>query len=188
MFGIGSSETDAIEVLKRDHDEVEHLLDEYEDAKDQADVARKAGVAAQVCRALTLHARIEEELFYPAMRAADEHAAELLNEAAVEHATLKNLVGAIEGNAPDDALYDATVRVLGEYVKHHVKEEEGEIFPLARKAGLDLDALGAALLERKQALEGDAPRRHARGNGGGSQARHAKSEPGKTARKTAERH
>lgn len=167
MLGLGSgSDTDAIEVLKRDHDEAERLFEAYEDAKDHADHERKAEVAAQACRALAVHARIEEELFYPALRAADDDAGELLNEAAVEHATLKNLIEALEGNAPNDPLFDATLRVLGEYVKHHVKEEEGEIFPLARKAGLDLDALGSALLARKQTLEHEAAgRRRTRGDG-----------------------
>jgi hemerythrin superfamily protein len=190
MFGRGSSDTDAVEVLKRDHDEAERLLDAYEDAKDDPDPARKAAVALEVCRALAIHAQVEEELFYPALRAADDAAAELLNEAAVEHATVKNLVAAIEANTPDDPLYDATVRVLGEYVKHHVKEEEGEIFPLARKSSLDLDALGAAILERKQALQDQPPERRRR-NGGASaagptpKAAHAGA---KGARKHAERH
>jgi hemerythrin superfamily protein len=157
MFGLGSgNDNDAIEVLKRDHDEAERLFDAYEDAKDQADVERKADVAAQACHALAVHARVEEELFYPALRAADADAAELLNEAAVEHATVKNLVEALEGNSADDPLFDATMRVLAEYVKHHVKEEEGEVFPMARKAGIDLESLGQAIVARKQALEREA--------------------------------
>jgi hemerythrin superfamily protein len=165
MLGLGS-DTDAIEVLKRDHDEAERLFEAYEDAKDHADHERKAEVVAQACRVLTVHGRIEEELFYPALRAADGDAGELLNEAAVEHATLKNLIEALDANAPSDPVFDAVVRVLGEYVKHHVKEEEGEIFPMARRAGLDLDALGSALIARKQALEHEAAGRgRNRGNG-----------------------
>lgn len=169
MLGLGSaSDTDAIELLKQDHDEAEKLFDQYEDAKDEDNVELKVQIATAVCRALAVHAMVEEELFYPALREADDMAAELLDEALVEHASVKQLVAVIEAGAPDDPLYDATVRVLGEYVKHHVKEEEGEIFPVARKAGLDLEALGAAIRARKAELEAapsPTPSRNARRNG-----------------------
>jgi hemerythrin superfamily protein len=153
MFGLtGDPATNAVEVLKRDHDDVEQLFDQYEDAKDESNTELKVRIVAALCRALTLHARIEEELFYPAMRV-EADAGDLVDEAAVEHQTLKNLVTELEGGTPDDELYDARVKVLSEYVKHHVKEEEGEIFPLAKNAGIDLDALGLKLLQRKEELE-----------------------------------
>jgi hemerythrin superfamily protein len=172
MSGPGSGKgDDAIDVLKHDHDEAERMFKASDEARDAGDPERKAAVATRVCHALAVHARIEEELFYPALRAADEDAAILLNEAAVEHATVKNLVDALEGNAPDDPLYDATMHVLAEYVKHHVREEEGEIFPLAREAGLDLAALGAAMLERRHEVDAAATDRR-RGNGRAS-TRHA---------------
>jgi len=153
MFGLtADSPTSAVEVLKQDHDEVEKLFDQYEDAKDESNAELKAQIVAAVCRALTIHARIEEEIFYPAMRRGEEEADDLVDEAAVEHQTVKALVAELEGASPDDDLYDAKVKVLSEYVKHHVKEEEGEMFPLARKSDLDLDALGAELLARKEAL------------------------------------
>ena len=163
MFGMGSGNgsDDAIELLKQDHDEAESLFDQYEDAKDEGNVELKVQIAAAACRALAVHAAVEEEVFYPALRTADETATDLLDEALVEHAAVKQLVAVIEAGSPDDPLYDASVRVLGEYVKHHVKEEEGEIFPLARKADLDLNALAATMRTRKDALEAAPARRRA---------------------------
>jgi len=162
MFGLSSDTgTNAVEVLKQDHDEVEKLFDQYEDAKDEDNAELKAEIVAAVCKALTIHAQIEEELFYPAMRRHEEDASDLVDEAAVEHQTLKNLVAELMDATPGDDLYDAKVKVLSEYVKHHVKEEEGEMFPMARKADIDLDALGKSLLQRKGELE-SAPARRAR--------------------------
>jgi len=162
MFGLSSDTgTNAVEILKQDHDEVEKLFDQYEDAKDEDNAELKAEIVAAVCKALTIHAQIEEELFYPAMRRQEEDAADLVDEAAVEHQTLKNLVAELLVAAPGDDLYDAKVKVLSEYVKHHVKEEEGEMFPMARKADIDLDALGKKLRERKGELE-SAPARATR--------------------------
>ena len=140
---------------------MEKLFEQYEDAKDEDNAELKAEIVAAVCKALTIHARIEEELFYPAMRRHDEDAADLVDEAAVEHQTLRNLVAELMAATPGDDLYDAKVKVLSEYVKHHVKEEEGEMFPMARKADIDLDALGKTLLQRKGELE-SAPARAAR--------------------------
>jgi hemerythrin superfamily protein len=149
MLGLASdNDTNAVEVLKRDHDEVEKLFDQYEDAKDESNTELKVQIVTAVCKALAMHAQIEEELFYPAMRR-QEDALELIDEAAVEHQTLKNLVAELEGASPDDDLYDAKVKVLSEYVKHHVKEEEGELFPIAKRSEIDLDALGRQLVARK---------------------------------------
>src|SRR5437764_3995031 len=146
MFGLTSDNpTNAVEMLKRDHDEVEKLFDQYEDAKDESNAELKAQIVAAVCKALTIHAQIEEEIFYPALRRNEDDAGDLVDEAAVEHQTVKALVVELESAAPDDELYDAKVKVLSEYVKHHVKEEEGEMFPLARKSDLELEPLGADL-------------------------------------------
>ena len=162
MFGLSSDTgTNAVEILKQDHDEVEKLFDQYEDAKDENNAELKAEIVAAVCKALTIHAQIEEELFYPALRRQEEDASDLVDEAAVEHQTLKNLVAELRDATPGDDLYDAKVKVLSEYVKHHVKEEEGEMFPMARKADIDLDALGKKLLQRKGELE-SAPARATR--------------------------
>jgi len=162
MFGLSSDTgTNAVEILKQDHDEVEKLFDQYEDAKDENNAELKAEIVAAVCKALTIHAQIEEELFYPALRRQEEDASDLVDEAAVEHQTLKNLVAELLDATPGDHLYDAKVKVLSEYVKHHVKEEEGEMFPMARKADIDLDALGKKLRERKGELE-SAPARATR--------------------------
>ena len=188
MFGLTSdSPGSATEILKQDHDEVEKLFDQYEDAKDEANAELKAQIVAAVCKALTIHAQIEEEIFYPALRRTEDEAGDLVDEAAVEHQTVKALVVELESAAPDEDLYDAKVKVLSEYVKHHVKEEEGEMFPLARKSALDLEALGAELLARKEALAAapddaaPARRRTARNGTHKAQAR------GRTATKSAAR-
>ena len=133
MFGKTSSEnTNAIELLKRDHDDVDKLFSQYEDSKEtDDDDAEKELLVTQICDALTVHAQVEEEIFYPAARRAldGDEGKDLLDEAAVEHQTLKDLIARLEAAPTDDPLYDAGVKVLSEYVKHHVKEEENELFP-----------------------------------------------------------
>jgi hemerythrin superfamily protein len=143
----------AIALLKQDHKEVAGLADLFERAR----APRRKEIAAQICRMLTIHATIEEEIFYPAVRqVADDELEAMLNEATVEHESVKQLVSEIEDMLQDSgeqAMLEARVKVLAEYVKHHVREEEREMFPLVRDTGLDLKALGARLAERKAALE-----------------------------------
>lgn len=142
---------DAIALLRADHKEVSNLFAEFEETKSKS---KKASIVAAVCKALTVHAQIEEEIFYPAFKAALKDK-ELIPEATVEHATLKALIAQIEGVEPDGEMYDAKVKVLSEYVKHHVKEEQNEMFPKAKDAKkLDLVELGIQLLQRKQELMG----------------------------------
>ena len=146
---------DAIKLLKADHDEVEALFAQYEKQK-KKDGGQKSDLIEKICTALTVHAQIEEEIFYPAARdALDESGDELLDEAEVEHSSLKSLIEQLESMVPGDELGDAKVKVLSEYVKHHVKEEEGEIFPKVKKTDLDRDALGMEVAERKGELMTD---------------------------------
>ncbi|HEY1328043.1 MAG TPA: hemerythrin domain-containing protein [Casimicrobiaceae bacterium] len=157
MFGLGSDNPgNAIELLKNDHDEVEKLFDQYEDAREESNAELKAQIVATICNALATHAQIEEEIFYPAVHKGIDDAADLVDEATVEHRMVRALVDDLAVATPDDELYDAKVKVLSEYVKHHVREEEGEIFPLARKSEIDLDALGARLVRRKEELAAEA--------------------------------
>lgn len=145
-------EQDAVSLLAADHAEVKQMFETYKQlVAENADDDQKRELAERICTALTVHAEIEEEIFYPAMREnLDDDA--LLDEAEVEHATVKDLIAQIQAMDPGDALYDAKVNVLGEYVDHHVEEEENEMFPKAEKSGVDLEALGAELAERKQEL------------------------------------
>jgi hemerythrin-like domain-containing protein len=146
--------TDAIALLTDDHKAVKKLFKSYHSLiDDEAKGSQKAEVAQQICRELTVHAQIEEEIFYPAVRESIDDQ-DLMDEAAVEHATAKDLIAQIEAMSPDDEYYDAKVTVLGEYIDHHVKEEQDEMFPKARKA-IDVDAIGAALKERKEELMGE---------------------------------
>jgi hemerythrin superfamily protein len=145
----------AIALLMEDHQRVRQLFAEFKKIKDSpegTDVdAQKAELVAQVCQELLIHAQLEEEIFYPAVRAAIDDQ-DLMDESAVEHAMVKELVVQLLEMAPGDDLYDAKVTVLSESVEHHVKEEEGSMFPQARKAaGLDA-TLGDQLLQRKQEL------------------------------------
>jgi len=139
---------DATVLLKADHKLVSNLFSEYEEAHSKP---KKKKIVEQICNELTVHAQIEEEIFYPAVKQALKDN-ELIPEARVEHATLKSLISQIEGIEPDGEMFDATIKVLQEYVKHHVKEEQNEIFPKAKSAGLDMLKLGAELSERKQEL------------------------------------
>ena len=147
---------DAIALLKEDHKTVSALLKDYEDA----DGARKKEIATQICNELHVHAQIEEEIFYPAARSVlrgDDLA--LVDEADVEHASIKGLVGRIESSDLSDAHFDAFVTVLGEYVKHHVKEEENELFPKLKRSELDMKAVGVELATRKSELQRQPPHR-----------------------------
>jgi len=154
MFGMTDNENtnvDAIQLLKRDHDDVDKMFKEYEEIKERADDSEKEALVAQICDALTVHAQIEEEIFYPALRAVFKDT-DLLAEAEVEHQTAKDLIAQIEGMGEADEMFDAKVKVLGEYIDHHVKEEQNEIFPQAKKAKVDMNALGEKMMERKQEL------------------------------------
>ncbi|MDB5422644.1 MAG: hemerythrin cation binding region protein [Phenylobacterium sp.] len=139
----------AISVLKQDHREVEGWFDEYEQLEEDAD---KLALFNQIALALKVHTQIEEEIFYPEERGEVED--DMLDEAYVEHQGAKNLIAEIEGMQPSDEFYDAKVKVLGEYIKHHVKEEEqpGGIFAQAKKGDEDLDAMGQRLKARKEEL------------------------------------
>lgn len=139
---------DAIALLESDHREVEAYFATFDDLDDLAE--RKA-LAQQICLALTVHATIEEEIFYPAAREAIEDA-DLLDEATVEHEGAKILVAQIQDMLPDHPLFAAKVRVLGDQISHHVEEEENELFPQVRESELDLKALGETLAARKAEL------------------------------------
>jgi len=144
--------TDAISLLTDDHAEVAELFEEYEELVDEdaPDEDRQA-LAERICAMLTMHATVEEEIFYPAAREALDDQ-RILDQAEVEHATAKDLIEQIQSMDPDDELYDAKVKVLGEYVTHHVQEEEGEIFPQCQTAEMDLDQLGEEIGARKEEL------------------------------------
>ena len=139
---------EATALLRADHKLVSDLFFEFE--KTRA-TSKKKKLVDQICTALTVHAQVEEEIFYPAVKHAllDK---ELVPEATIEHATLKALIGQIEGVEPDGEMYDARVKVLSEYVKHHVKEEQNEMFPKAKSAKLDLVEVGARIAARKAEL------------------------------------
>jgi len=139
---------DAIALLKDDHRAVEKLFKEFEGAKGEG---RKEKLARQICLELTIHTMIEEEIFYPACRSKVDE--DLLKEAFVEHDAAKLLIAEIEaGNGESDDFFDAKVQVLSEQIEHHVQEEEKELFPEARKADIDLKAVGEQLAQRKNEL------------------------------------
>ena len=142
---------DAIELLTADHELVQDLFDKFKKARTDE---QKATLADQICTELTIHAQIEEEIFYPAVREAigDD---DLMDEADVEHASAKDLIAQIESSDPGEDHFDAKVTVLGEYVKHHVEEEQSEMFPKARKAELDLDELASEISTRKAELQAE---------------------------------
>ncbi|WP_091740095.1 hemerythrin domain-containing protein [Phenylobacterium immobile] len=139
----------AITLLKADHRQVETWFDEYEQLEEDAD---KLALFNQIATALKVHTAIEEEIFYPEESGDVEE--DMLDEAYVEHDGAKKLIAEIEAMKPSDQYYDAKVKVLGEYIKHHVKEEEqpGGIFSQAKKGDEDLDAMGERMKARKEEL------------------------------------
>lgn len=147
---------DACDLLDADHRAVKKLFDAYDELGEshaKPALAKKSELAQQICNELTVHTTIEEEIFYPMLRVAIKDDA-LLNEAEVEHATCKALIAEIEGGNPTDPLFDSKVKVLSEYIEHHVKEEREEMFPKARASTkLDLVAIRDALQSRKEELK-----------------------------------
>jgi hypothetical protein len=141
---------DAIALLKADHRKVEDLFEQFESAKGDG---AKRKLAEQICMELTIHTQIEEDIFYPACEGKVEE--DLIKEAYVEHDSAKVLIAQIEAGGPDDDFYEAKVKVLSEEVEHHIEEEEKRVegmFSQARKAGLDMDALGQQMADEKERL------------------------------------
>ncbi|MEO8247994.1 MAG: hemerythrin domain-containing protein [Burkholderiales bacterium] len=145
-----SSAKDAPALLKADHKKVSELFGQYEKSRS---TAKKKALVEKICTELTVHAQIEEEIFYPAIKKALKDK-EMVPEATVEHATLKHLISQVEGKEPDGEMFDAKIKVMSEYVKHHVKEEEGEMFKKAKSTKLDMAALGEQMMARKEELLG----------------------------------
>jgi len=149
-----SKNASAIDMLKEDHAKVKKAFKEFE-KMDKEDVASVKEVVSAVCEDLKAHTMIEEEIFYPAVRAEIEDE-DLMNEAQIEHQSAKDLIAQLESMQPSDPLYVPSFTVLGEYVNHHVEEEEKEMFPAVKELGLDLEALGEKMKERKDELVGEA--------------------------------
>jgi hemerythrin superfamily protein len=147
----GTQAQDAIAMLMADHKKVKKLFADFDKLKDEGRNEDKSAIVDHICNELTIHTELEEEIFYPAVRKAIDDG-DLMDEALVEHAGAKDLIAQLEDASPDDDLYNAKVTVLGEQIDHHVKEEEGEMFPKAKKAKVDTEALGATMLKRKLAL------------------------------------
>jgi hemerythrin superfamily protein len=139
---------DAITVLKADHEKVSQLFEQFDKAR-SAD--RKRELAAQICRTLTVHSRIEEEMFYPAAKQALNDT-EMVPEALVEHEGVQQLIESIQRDEDDPEMFEARVKVMADMVKHHVQEEEQALFPAVRKTELDLIELGVQLQFAKDAL------------------------------------
>jgi hemerythrin-like domain-containing protein len=145
---------DAIAMLKADHAKVKKMFKQFERLHEDEAEEESQQLAAQICSELKVHTSLEEEIFYPQVRAAlDED--DLLDEAEVEHASAKDLIAQIESTNAGDDKFAAKVKVLGEYVNHHVEEEENEMFPKVRKSELDLDEMAARMLARKHALQAE---------------------------------
>jgi hemerythrin superfamily protein len=147
---IPTEQKSVLSLLLDDHRNVKKLFKEFEDEKNQA---KKQGIVQEACAELTAHTKIEEEQFYPFLRDQDQETfGDLLDEALVEHASAKDLIRQLLGMAPGDDLYDAKFTVLGEYVNHHVTEEEDELFPKVIAQKVDLRELLSAMKQMKEAI------------------------------------
>lgn len=147
---IPTAQKAALSLLLDDHRKVRKIFKDFEKEKD---VAARQKMVEEACTELTAHTKIEEEKFYPFLREQDPEAfGDLLNEALVEHASAKELIAQLQGMGPEDELYDAKFTVLGEYVNHHVTEEEGELFPKVISKKIDLKDLAQEMESLKQEL------------------------------------
>lgn len=143
-----SKPLEATAMLRADHKRVSGLFEDFEKARSSK---KKKALVAKICTELTVHTQLEDEIFYPAFKKAlKDH--ELVPEAHVEHTSVKNLIAQVEGVEPDGEMFDARVKVMGEFVKHHVKEEQTQMFPKAKKSKMDLLKLGQKMHKRKQEL------------------------------------
>lgn len=143
---------DAIDLLDADHLHVHGLLQSYRElVRKRASPLQRRALAEEICLELTIHAKVEEEIFYPAMRDAlrDE---DVLDEAEDQHGSLRELVGQVLATAPQDALYDARVAVLADYVERHVRQEREQVFNRVLASRADLQSLGRAIAARKEEL------------------------------------
>jgi len=140
-----------LELLRDDHRRVKDLLDRFEALGESGDQRVKERVARQICAELLLHAKLEETILYPLCREALD-ADSKIDEAEVEHEGVETLINKLNSMDADDDQFDATVKVLGEQVEHHVEEEEQELFPMIQSSGMDLDALGDELVTQRQEL------------------------------------
>lgn len=161
----------ALELLINDHREVRRLFKEYEKIHHKAAAEDKQELADEICNEFLMHADIEEQIFYPAVREAIRDD-ELIDEAEVEHQSARDLVEQIRAMSPDDELYDAKVQVLGEQIEHHVHEEETEMFPKVKKAKLDLDAMGQEMMQAKEAARSGFIAAKSKAKRSGRQPRH----------------
>ncbi|MEC5163641.1 hemerythrin-like domain-containing protein [Janthinobacterium sp. CG_23.3] len=151
----GDASVDAISLLTEDHQKVRQMLQQFEELKDDDEqLDLKLELVEQICYELTVHALVEEELFYPAMRAAIDDD-DLMDEAEADHAGIKDLVSQLEGMEPDDEDLDATMTVLSEQLERHITLEEEEIFAKAKNAQLDIAALGQQMQDRREEIEAD---------------------------------
>jgi hemerythrin-like domain-containing protein len=175
---------DAIALLKQDHRAVEALFKQFENSDDESE---QSELATRVCNMLKVHTQIEEELFYPqAKDALDDEDDEMVYEAEIEHGSAKELIGKLEGMTPEDEHFKATFTVLSEYVKHHVKEEENELFPSLRRTELDLKEMGTQMQARKfelmeqMGIEAEEEPAPARRRASGSRSRAASRSKGRS--------
>ncbi|HSH88525.1 MAG TPA: hemerythrin domain-containing protein [Ramlibacter sp.] len=152
---MATREKDACDLLDTDHKNVKKMFKEYEEmagSRARSAAQKKMDLAMQICQELTVHAQVEEEIFYPRLREAIKDT-DMLDEAEVEHQTAKDLIAQIQSAGEPDEMFDAKVKVLGEYIDHHVKEERNEIFPKARGARkLDLFGMRDEIEARKEEL------------------------------------
>ena len=150
-----STKSDALTMLKADHDKVKKMFKEFEKLNSD-ETEEKAQLVKQACAELKVHTQLENEIVYPAVREAIDDD-DLMDEALVEHEAAEELISQLEQMQPGDEMYDAKFTVLGEYVNHHIAEEQKEMFPAAKKAKIDLAALGEQMLARKQELMKELP-------------------------------
>lgn len=147
---------DVLSILSEDHKRVLNLFQQFEKLRTHKNSEdKKKELVTQICVEITVHAKVEEELFYPVAREAVKDR-EITDEAYVEHAGAKELIKQLQSMRPGDEFYDAKVMVLEEYISHHIKEEEGKIFPAMKKSKADLDAMGEQIIQRKEELKSDA--------------------------------
>jgi hemerythrin-like domain-containing protein len=146
-----SNVSDVLDKLREDHSKILHLFAEFRNIRSHADDETRRTLVEIVCTELVIHAQVEEELLYPALRDAFEDSS-MVDEAGVEHLVARHLIGELESMHPDDELYDAKFTVLGEYVRHHIEEEQNKLFPKIKSSGIDLKALGREILQRREEL------------------------------------